>query len=136
MALVLNRLYLAVFRAKDKNGDKAMNKIPAVLMFLLVLTTVTAMIAVPALAQLGQSRLTGARCGTYLIQIGKDTKSTILKKCGRPTTESPGRRGGGAVWTYNRGSGKFMGILRFTGPTLTAIEKGDHGFAQPIYQDD
>ncbi len=113
-----------------------MNKIPAVLMFLLVLITLTAMVAVPALAQLGQSRLTGARCGTYLIQIGKDTKSTILKKCGRPTTESPGRRGGGAVWTYNRGAGKFMGILRFTGPTLTAIERGDHGFAQPIHQDD
>lgn len=130
--------YILSCRIQDKrqDGERTMHKKPTVLMFLLVLITLTAMVAVPALAQLGQSRLTGARCGTYLIQIGKDTKSTILKKCGRPTTESPGRRGGGAVWTYNRGAGRFMGILRFTGPTLTAIERGDHGFAQPIYQDD
>jgi hypothetical protein len=113
-----------------------MNKIPAVLMFLLVLITLTAMLAVPALAQMGQSVLSPVRCGTKLIQIGKDTKSTILRKCGQPTTQYPGRRGGGAVWTYNRGAGRFMGILRFTGPNLTAIEKGDHGFVQPIAQDD
>ena len=113
-----------------------MHKKPAVLMFLLVLITLTAMVAVPALAQLGQSRLTGARCGTQLIQIGRDTKSTILRKCGEPTTRNPGRRGGGEVWTYNRGAGRFMGILRFTGPTLTAIERGDHGFVQPTHQDD
>lgn len=113
-----------------------MNKRSSVLMLAVVLLTVTTMLAVPALAQMGQSRLTGARCGTYLIQIGKDTKKTILKKCGPPTTESPGRRGGGAVWTYNRGAGKFMGILRFTGPNLTAIEKADYGFVQPLPQKD
>ena len=113
-----------------------MHKKLAVLMFLLVLITLTAMVAVQALAQLGESRLTGARCGTKLIQIGRDTKSTILKKCGQPTTQSPGRRGGGAVWTYNRGAGRFLGILRFTGPTLTAIERGDHGFVQPNLQED
>jgi hypothetical protein len=130
--------YILSCRIQDKrqDGERTMHKKPAVLMFLLVLITLTAMVAVPALAQLGQSRLTGARCGTYLIQIGRDTKSTILKKCGPPTTKSPGRRGGGAVWTYNRGAGRFMGILRFTGPTLTAIERGDHGFVQPTYQDD
>ena len=113
-----------------------MHKKPAVLMFLLVLITLTAMVAVPALAQMGQSRLTGARCGTQLIQIGRDTKSTILRKCGEPTTKSSGREGGGAVWTYNRGAGRFKGILRFTGPTLTAIERGDYGFVQPVHQDD
>ena len=62
-----------------------MNRTPAVLMFLLVLITLTAMITVPALAQIGQSRLTGVRCGTFLVQIGVDTKDTILKKCGEPT---------------------------------------------------
>lgn len=105
-------------------------------MFLLVLTTVTAMITVPALAQMGQSVLSPVRCGTKLVQVGRDTKSSILSKCGSPTTRNPGRRGGGAVWTYNRGSGRFMGILRFTGPNLTAIEKAGYGFVQPIHQDD
>jgi len=101
-----------------------------------VLITLTFMLAVPALAQMGQSRLSGARCGTKLIQIGRDTKNSILAKCGQPTTRNPGRRGGGEVWTYNRGAGKFKGILRFTGPNLTAIEKGDYGFAQPTFSED
>ena len=95
-----------------------------------VLLTLT-MAAVPALAQMGQSVLGPVRCGTQLIQVGKDTQSSVLAKCGEPTTRNPGRRGGGEVWTYNRGAGKFMGILRFTGPNLTAIEKSDYGFAQP-----
>ena len=89
------------------------------------------MAAVPALAQMGQSVLSPVRCGTQLIQVGKDTQSSVLAKCGEPTTKNPGRRGGGQVWTYNRGPGKFMGILRFTGPNLTAIEKSEYGFAQP-----
>ena len=87
--------------------------------------------AVPTLAQMGQSVLSPVRCGTQLIQVGKDTQSSVLAKCGEPTTKNPGRRGGGQVWTYNRGPGKFMGILRFTGPNLTAIEKSEYGFAQP-----
>jgi hypothetical protein len=95
-----------------------------------VLLTLT-MAAVPALAQMGQSVLSPVRCGTKLIQVGKDTKNSVLAKCGEPTTRNPGRRGGGEVWTYNRGAGKFMGILRFTGPNLTAIEKSEYGFAQP-----
>ena len=95
-----------------------------------VLVTLT-MVAVPVLAQMGQSVLSPVRCGTQLIQVGKDTKSSVLAKCGEPTTKNPGRRGGGEVWTYNRGPGKFMGILRFTGPNLTAIEKSEYGFAQP-----
>jgi hypothetical protein len=113
-----------------KNGDKTMNKIPAVLMFLLVLITLTAMITVPALAQVGQSRLTGARCGTFLIKIGVDTKESILRKCGEPTYRYPGRRGGGEVWAYNRGSGRFSGNLSFTGPKLTAITKTGYGSSQ------
>ena len=113
-----------------------MKRIPSGLLLALVLITLTFMLTVPALAQMGQSRLTGARCGTKLIQIGQDTKGSILDKCGQPTTRNPGRRGGGEVWTYNRGAGRFMGILRFTGPMLTAIEKGDYGFAQPTYTED
>jgi hypothetical protein len=95
-----------------------------------VLVSLT-MVAIPVLAQMGQSVLSPVRCGTQLIQVGKDTQSSVLAKCGEPTTKNPGRRGGGQVWTYNRGSGKFMGILRFTGPNLTAIEKSEYGFAQP-----
>ena len=100
------------------------------------LIAVISMLAIPALAQMGQSVLSPVRCGTKLIQVGKDNKNSVLAKCGQPTTRNPGRRGGGEVWTYNRGAGRFMGILRFTGPNLTAIEKSDYGFAQPVYQDD
>ena len=101
-----------------------------------VLITLTFMLAVPAWAQMGQSVLSPVRCGTKLIQVGKDTKNSIAAKCGTPTTRHPGRRGGGEVWTYNRGAGKFTGILRFTGPNLTAIERGDYGFAQPTLKED
>jgi hypothetical protein len=106
------------------------------LMLAVVLVIVTSMLTIPALAQMGQSVLSPVRCGTKLIQVGKDTKNSVLSKCGQPTTKNPGRRGGGEVWTYNRGAGRFMGILRFTGPNLTAIEKSDYGFVQPVHQDD
>ena len=107
-----------------------MKKIPAVLMFLLVLITLAAMLAVPALAQLGQSVLSPVRCGTKLVQVGQDTKESVLKKCGEPTYRYPGRRGGGEVWAYNRGSGRFSGNLSFTGPKLTAITKTGYGSSQ------
>jgi hypothetical protein len=113
-----------------------MNKRSFLLLLAVVMFTVATMLAVTALAQMGQSVLSPVRCGTKLIQVGKDTKNTVLAKCGPPTTESPGRRGGGAVWTYNRGAGRFMGILRFTGPNLTAIEKADYGFVQAFPQED
>jgi len=102
----------------------------------LLLLAATMMLAVPVLAQRGQSVLSPVRCGTKLIQAGEDTKQSVLAKCGQPTTRNPGRRGGGEVWTYNRGSTRFMGILRFTGENLTAIEKSDYGFAQPTYYED
>ena len=107
-----------------------MNRIPAVLMFLLVLITLTAMITVPALAQVGQSRLTGVRCGTFLVQIGVDTKESILKKCGEPTYRYPGSSGGGELWSYNRGSGRFSGTMKFTGPKLTSITKTGYGYSK------
>ena len=71
------------------------------------------------------------RCGTKLVRVG-DTKTDILKKCGSPTLETPGRdaTGGADVWTYNQGSGKTMRILRFTGPKVTAIDSSNnYGFA-------
>jgi hypothetical protein len=105
-------------------------------LLLTVLLLSVTMMAIPALAQMGQSVLSPVRCGTKLIQAGTDTKSTVLAKCGAPTTRNPGRRGGGEVWTYNRGAGRFMGILRFTGPNLTSIEKSDYGFAQPTQYED
>jgi hypothetical protein len=107
-----------------------MNKIPAVLMFLLVLITLTAMMAVPALAQMGQSVLSPVRCGTFLIQIGVDTKESILKKCGEPTYRYPGSDGGGELWAYNRGSGRFSGTMKFTGPNLTSITKTGYGHSK------
>ena len=100
-----------------------------------VLLTLT-MVTVPASAQMGQSVLGPVRCGTQLIQVGKDTQESVLAKCGERTTRNPGRRGGGQVWTYNRGPNKFMGILRFTGPNLTSIERADYGFAQPTQRKD
>jgi hypothetical protein len=102
----------------------------------LIVVILTLMMALPALGQMGQSVLSPVRCGTKLIQVRKDTKESVLAKCGKPTTRNPGRRGGGEVWTYNRGPGKFMGILRFTGPNLTAIEKSDYGFVQPTQYED
>jgi hypothetical protein len=107
-----------------------MNKIPAVLMFLLVLITLTAMMAVPALAQMGQSVLSPVRCGTFLVQIGVDTKESILKKCGEPTYRYPGRDEGGEMWAYNRGSGRFSGTMNFTGPRLTSIQKTGYGYSK------
>jgi hypothetical protein len=104
-------------------------------MLFIVLITATLLAAVPVLAQMGQTKLGPVRCGSKLIQIGM-TKQQILAACGKPTTESPGRHGGGAVWTYNRGTTGFTGILRFTGPQLTSIERGDYGFAQPVYGED
>ncbi len=100
-----------------------MNKIPAVLMFFLVLITLTAMMAVPALAQMGQSVMSPVRCGTKLIQVGVDTKESILKKCGEPTYRYPGSDGGGEMWAYDRGSGRFSGTMNFTGPRLTSISE-------------
>ena len=119
-----------------RKGDTTMGKKLSGLTLTLLLVAVTIMIAIPAFAQMGQSVLSPVRCGTKLIQTGNDTKQSVLAKCGEPTTRNPGRRGGGEVWTYNRGSGRFMGILRFTGENLTAIEKSDYGFAQPTHYED
>jgi hypothetical protein len=109
-----------------------MDKRSALLMFLLVLTMVAALIAVPALAQMGQSVMSPVRCGTQLVQVGKDTKQSVLAKCGEPTSRNPGSRGGGETWFYDRGSGKFSGTAIFTGEKLTAIQRsGEYGTPQP-----
>ena len=116
-------------------GDRTRGKRLSGLTLAVVLLAVM-MMAIPALSQMGQSVLSPIRCGTKLIQAGKDTKDSVLAKCGEPTTRNPGRRGGGEVWTYNRGSGKFMGILRFTRPNLTAIDKADYAFVKPTQYED
>ncbi|MCG6946320.1 MAG: DUF2845 domain-containing protein [Deltaproteobacteria bacterium] len=108
-----------------------MHKRPKLLMFLFVLMTLTAMMAVPVLAQMGQSVLSPVRCGTKLVQVGKDTKDSVLAKCGEPHYRYPGRRGGGEVWSYNRGSGRFSGVAKFTGNMLTSIEVTGYGFPEP-----
>jgi hypothetical protein len=121
-----------VFRRRNNNGDNTMNKKPAVLMFLLVLTMSTALITVPALAQMGQSVMSPVRCGTKLVQVGKDTKQSVLAKCGEPTSRNPGSQGGGETWFYDRGSGRFSGTAIFTGDKLTAIQRsGEYGTPQP-----
>jgi hypothetical protein len=103
-----------------------MRKTIFVLIMAVVVSAAIVLMAVPALAD----TVTSVRCGTKIVKVG-DTKDQVLAKCGPPTTRSPGRRGGGEVWYYNPGSGKFTGIARFTGPNLTSIEIGDYGFTQP-----
>lgn len=107
-----------------------MSKRLSVFVICVVLITATAMMAVPAIAQTGQSVLTPVRCGTKLVQIG-DTKEQVLAKCGAPYYRYPGTEGGGEMWVYNRGSGRFSGFMRFTGNRLTAIEKTGYGFTEP-----
>ena len=103
-----------------------MKKASSMLLMAFVLSAVIVLMPVPALAQM----VTSAKCGTKIVQVG-DTKDQVLAKCGQPTTITPGRRGGGEVWHYNPGSGKFTGIARFTGSKLTSIELGGRGYTQP-----
>ena len=103
-----------------------MKKASSVLLMAFLLSAVIVLMAVPALAGM----VTSARCGTKIVQVG-DTKDQVLFKCGQPTTISQRRRGGGEVWHYNPGSGKFTGIARFTGSKLTSIELGGRGYTQP-----
>jgi hypothetical protein len=90
--------------------------------------------AIPTLAQTAQSVLSPVRCGTKLIQIGQDTKESVLAKCGEPTEKDPGIKGGGEAWFYNRGSTRFSGVLRFTGDKLTAVHRTGYGFSEPPSQ--
>jgi hypothetical protein len=103
-----------------------MKKTLSVLLMAVVLSAVIVLMAVPTLAGM----VTSAKCGTKIVQVG-DTKDQVLAKCGQPTMISQGRRGGGEVWHYNPGSGKFTGIARFTGSKLTSIELGGLGYTQP-----
>ena len=105
---------------------KIVKRSPSMILIAVILSTVMILITVPAAAQM----VTSARCGTSIVKVG-DTKDQVLAKCGPPTHKSPGRRGGGAVWYYNPGSGRFTGIARFTGPNLTSIELGDYGYSEP-----
>ena len=93
----------------------------SMLLRLVLLVTLSTLTAGPVLAQ-DQDVLGPVRCGTKLVQVG-DTKDQILAKCGQPTTTDPGTRGGGAAWYYDGSRGNFKGLLRFTGPQLTSIER-------------
>jgi outer membrane protein assembly factor BamE (lipoprotein component of BamABCDE complex) len=96
-----------------------MNKGLSILLRLVLLISLTILTAAPVLAQ---TVLGPVRCRTQLVQVG-DTKDQILAKCGEPSTADPGTRGGGAVWYYDGSRGNFKGLLRFTGPQLTSIER-------------
>jgi outer membrane protein assembly factor BamE (lipoprotein component of BamABCDE complex) len=113
MAILLPR------RPTTRKGDQPMKKALSMLLGLALLIALTILTAGPVLAQ---TVLGPVRCGTQLVQVG-DTKDQILAKCGQPTTTDPGRRGGGEIWYYDGSSGNFNGLLRFTGPQLTSIER-------------
>jgi hypothetical protein len=81
---------------------------------LVLLITLTILTAGPVLAE---TVLGPVRCGTKLVQVG-DTKDQIL-------AIEPGSDGGVEVWYYDRGSGRFSGYLRFSGPKLMSIERSD-----------
>jgi len=88
---------------------------------LVLLITLTILTAGPVLAE---TVLGPVRCGTKLVQVG-DTKDHVLANCGKPTSIEPGSDGGVEVWYYDRGSGRFSGYLRFSGPKLMSIERSD-----------
>jgi hypothetical protein len=111
-----------------------MNKNSILLIFSFVFIGALMLVASPVVAQMSQSVLGSVRCGTKLIQIGRDTKESVLAKCGEPTERNSGTSGGGEAWFYNRGSTRFSGLLRFTGDKLTAIQKTGYGFAEPSSQ--
>jgi outer membrane protein assembly factor BamE (lipoprotein component of BamABCDE complex) len=98
-----------------------MKKALSMLLGLVLLVALTILTAGPVLAQ-DQDVLGPVRCGTQLVQVG-DTKDQILAKCGQPTSIDPGTRGGVDVWYYDGSSGNFNGLLSFTGPQLTSIER-------------
>ena len=77
------------------------------------------------------------RCGTRLITDG-DSMTSVLLRCGEPMLRNYSglkvKRGVGRnyktevtieTWTYNKGSQKFLRILRFEGDILTSIRDGE-----------
>lgn len=86
------------------------------------------------------------RCGSRLITIG-DSKGKVMACCGEPdfidtegtVTDEVSQKTGTEkhtvgsttiieAWTYNRGPGQFVRILRFSGSRLVSIGKGDYGW--------
>ena len=102
-----------------RKGGLPMKKALSMLLRLVLLIALSILTTGPVLAQ---TVLGPVRCRTQLVQVG-DTKDQILAKCGQPSTADPGTRGGGAVWYYDGSRGNFQGLLRFTGPQLTSIER-------------
>jgi hypothetical protein len=110
-----------------------MTRILSALFLATVVVSLILFMAVPTFAQ----TVSTARCGTRIIQAGS-TKSEVLKACGKPTMQTEGRlgTGGSDTWTYNRGTGRFMGVIRFTGGKVSSISRKDYGFAEPTYYQD
>jgi hypothetical protein len=75
------------------------------------------------------------RCPGGVVNIG-DSESTVLALCGEPhhaseyQRELRARNGHGIrvidvkTWTYRRGYGKFILLLKFEGGLMTRIDRG------------
>jgi hypothetical protein len=89
-------------------------------------------------------------CGGFLAGVG-ESKFSVLNKCGEPVLKdivcvprpqvevilAPGARGGGTRqiisqqcipmedWTYHRGQGNFLGIVRFYNGAVESVRDGD-----------
>ncbi|WP_080898365.1 DUF2845 domain-containing protein [Variovorax paradoxus] len=89
-------------------------------------------------------------CGGFLAGVG-ESKFSVLNKCGEPVLKdlvcvprpqvevivTPGARGGGTRqiisqqcvpmedWTYHRGQGNFLGIVRFYNGAVESVRDGD-----------
>jgi len=89
-------------------------------------------------------------CGGFLAGVG-ESKFSVISKCGEPVLKdvvcvarpqvewilNPGTRSGGArqivtqqcvpmdEWTYHRGPGNFLGIVRFYNGAVESVRDGD-----------
>lgn len=75
------------------------------------------------------------RCQGGVVRVG-DSESTVLARCGEPHQRSEyqrelrATRGHGVrvmdvkVWTYRRGVGKFILLLKFEGGLMARIDRG------------
>jgi len=58
----------------------------------------------------------GMRCGSRLVEIG-DTEYEVARKCGQPSYKEGNR------WIYDRGTGRFLKILKFGNGKLLFIDE-------------
>lgn len=103
-----------------------------------------------AFLQPGTASAQSLSCGGFLAGVG-ESKFSVLNKCGEPVLKdivcvnrpqvevivAPGARGGGTRqiisqqcvpmedWTYHRGQGNFLGIVRFYNGAVESVRDGD-----------